>query len=360
MKQVLFLPIFLFASSLFAKNYFVNSVSGNDTHTGTERQKPWQSLTPVHATSFQAGDTINFERSSVWNTGLEIDDSGSADKPIVFRAIGEGNKPVFTNAGKMTNAINITGKWVVVEGFFIKDASYAGVHLAKGADHNIVRNCEMTNCGGGVMINGSYNLITQNYAHDLVMIKNTQGGDDDYGAVAYWVFAPCNEIAYNRAVRCRAPCYDYGSDGGFFEVYKNGDSTYVHHNYAEDCNGFLEIGGGLARNITVSHNVSVDNGEFTFHLGKKFKADIQNFVLENNTIIAKKGTKWHSLLGWAGGAPESNTLIMRNNTIILGGEKPEKISKISGFTHESNTYFLLDGATLGYDIGKNEVIHKSN
>jgi len=337
-----------------AKQYYVNSSAGNNSNSGTKRSSPWQSLAPVHATSLQPGDTVNFECGSRWNTGLDIRSSGTQSNPITFRAIGEGAKPVISNAGKMTKAIDITGSWVVVDGFLARDASYAGIALAKGADHNIVSNCEITNCGMGVMMRGSYNLITHNDAHDLVMIKNTPGGNDDYGAVAYWTFGPHNEIAYNRAIRCRAPSCDYGADGGFFEIYDNGDNTYVHHNYAENCNGFLEVGGGSARNVVVRDNVSVENDIFCFHLGKDFRADIENFRLENNTIIAKKGTTWHAMLDWGGGIPQTNTLVVRNNLIVLGGGPAERISKLDGFTHEGNTYFLLHGARTGFPLGLNE------
>ena len=342
-----------------AKQYFVNSISGKDSNTGTGSGSPWQSLAPVHAAAFMPGDTINFACGSGWNTGLEINDSGTPEKPIVFRAIGNGEKPVFSNPANMGKAINITGKWVTVDGFLAKDAHLAGIYLAKGADHNLIRNCEIQNCGGGIMAHGSYNVLTHNYAHDLIMVKNTPGGDDDYGAVAYWVFAPHNEIAYNRAVRCRAASYDYGADGGFFEVYTNGDSTYVHHNYAEDCNGFLEIGGGSARGIVVSYNVSIENGEWTFHLTGKFRSDIQNFRMEHNTIIAGKGTKWNNILGIGKGDMNKNTLIFSNNLVVLGGEAAERVARHGNFIHERNTYFLLDGAQLGFPAASGEQINTS-
>jgi hypothetical protein len=342
-----------------ARQYFINSVSGNDANSGTESGNPWRSLAPVHAKNFMPGDTINFMGGSSWDTGLDINDSGTAPKPIVFRAMGEGAKPVFRHPGNMAKAINITGKWIIVDGFLAKDAHLAGIYLAKGADHNIIRNCEIENCGGGVMTHGSYNLISQNYAHDLIMVRNTQGGDDDYGAVAYWVFAPNNEIAYNRAVRCRAQCYDYGSDGGFFEVYTNGDSTYVHHNYAEDCNGFLKIGGGSARDILVSHNVSVENGEWTFHLTGKFRSDIHNFRMEHNTIISRKGTKWNNILGIGKGDSTINSLIFSENLVVLGGEATEKVARHGNFIHHNNTYFLLDGAQLGFAAASGEQISVS-
>ncbi|MFD2934757.1 right-handed parallel beta-helix repeat-containing protein [Spirosoma flavum] len=348
-----------FGNQVLARQYFVNSVSGNDANSGIEPGKPWKSLAPVHAKNFMPGDTVNFIGGLSWDTGLVINDSGTPQKPIVFRAMGEGAKPAFSHPGNMAKAINVTAAWVIVDGFFAKDAHLAGIYLAKGADHNIIRNCEIENCGGGIMVHSSYNLISQNYAHDLIMVKNTQGGDDDYDAVAYWVFAPHNEIAYNRVVRCRAKSYDYGADGGFFEVYTNGDSTYLHHNYAEDCNGFLEIGGGSARDILVAHNVSIENGEWTFHLTGKFRADIHNFRMEQNTIISRKGTIWNNLLGIGKGDDAANSLIFSDNLVVLGGEATEKVARHGNFIHHDNTYFLLDGAQLGFAAADGEQINVS-
>lgn len=367
MRTTLFFLFFLSINPIFWRSYFVNSVAGNDSNPGTKRDRPWKTLVPVHAMVFQAGDTVHFECGSSWDTGLEIRHSGREGLPIVFRAVGEGEKPVFSKAGNLSSAISVFGKWVIVDGFYAKDSHFAGINLAKGADRNVIRNCEISKCGGGVIIHSRQNLITKNFAHDLTMIRNTAaasknapGGDDDYGAVAYWVFNAGNEISFNRAERCRAPSYDYGADGGFFESYTNGDSTYVHHNYAEDCNGFLEIGGGSARGIRVLHNVSVENGEWTFHLGGKFKADIQNFKIEHNTIISRKGTKWNNILGFGKGSPQANALIFKNNLVVIGGGATEKVANDNNFLHEANTYFLLDNAALGFPAGTGEAVSKFN
>ena len=67
---------------------------------------------------------------------------------------------------------------------------------------------------------------------------------NDYGAVCFWVQAGNNEISYNRGINCRASSYDFGYDGGFVEVWENGDNSYIHHNYAQNTNGFFELGSG--------------------------------------------------------------------------------------------------------------------
>lgn len=73
---------------------------------------------------------------------------------------------------------------------------------------------------------------------------------------------------------------------GAVEWYGFADSNYVHHNFASENKGFMEIGGGSANDTVVAYNVSIDNGRFSiFHLDNQFQSEVRNFRLENNTII---------------------------------------------------------------------------
>lgn len=362
MKSKLVIIIFLtiFSIKIFAAEYFVNIKTGNDSNIGTSKLIPWKSLAEVNTKIFQPGDVVNFACGSAWKGELVISANGSKDHPIIFKAYGKGPKPVISNPAPANYGVDIAGSWIVFDGFLVKDSQNAAVRVAKGAGHNVVQNCEMTNAGMGVGAYGKYNLFTRNYVHDLNIIKNTPkevNNNDDYGAVAFWMFAPCNEISYNKAINCKASSYDYGHDGGFFEVYGNGDSTYVHHNYAENCVGFHECGAGPVRGVIIAYNVSKENDGFIcLHLGKGFHADVENMRIENNTVISKKGTTWNSLISWAGGVPSSSVISMRNNVFVIGGKASDKFCTNGNFIHENNLYYLLDGAQVGYESGRNELI----
>ena len=56
---------------------------------------------------------------------------------------------------------------------------------------------------------GNLIFITSNYVHDLAMIVITPGGNEDYGAVGFWLNAGNNEVSYNVGINCKAPSYDY-------------------------------------------------------------------------------------------------------------------------------------------------------
>lgn len=353
-------------SQILAMQYYVNSRDGNDLNSGTRASTPWKSLARVNSMVFKPGDIVNFSCGSKWNSELSISSSGMPDNPIIFRPYGQGDKPLISNPYPAKFAIIITGKWLIIDGFIARDAHMAGIELAKGADHNVVQNCEVTNTGMGISSRGSYNLITRNYVHNLYMIRNTPQSvnkDDDYGAVAFWMWAPNNEISYNKAVNCEQPSYDYELDGGFVELYTNGDSTYIHHNWAERCNGFLEV-SGRAVNVTLAYNVSVECSDIFIFLHMRLdnsgNSNVKNLRVDNNTVIRQYGRSRVFLVNFGNvfTPPPPGTLIMRNNIFVLGGggETIHKVAPTGDFIHENNIYYLLDKAEIGYPLESKELV----
>lgn len=344
-----------------AVEYYVNSVSGSDSNSGTSTNEAWQTLAPVQAKAFQPGDVVNFARGSVWTKAAYefifiIDDNGTAENPITFKAYGTGNKPSFSNGGNRWNSgINITADYVIVEDILVTNTGYKGFNIASGADYNIIRNCEVSNTGVAFYVTGSNNLLTKNYIHDLIMVVDDTGSncslpktdplwnrnpcDNDFGCVSFWLYGPNNEISYNRSINNRGHSYDYQYDGGFLEFYNNCDGTYAHHNWAEKGQGIIEASNGHGNNITVSHNVFIEHmGMFALHLSG---FTISNFKFENNTCITREGTLWNNMF------MTPNGMIIRNNIFVLGGDASERVGNTNSFTHTNNLYYLLDGAQMG-------------
>jgi hypothetical protein len=341
--------------------YYV-APDGDDSNPGTS-DRPWRSLSRVMATDFLPGDVISFQRGGSWSGALAIDDSGVSGNAITFTAYGTGPRPVFTNPGGAgsRSPIDVRADWVVIEGFLVQGAYEAGVYISDGSDRNVIRDIEVTNTGIGISIRGRYNLITGNYLHDLHMVVNTPGGHDDYGAVAIALNGGSdNEISYNRTVNCRASSHDYGHDGGAVELFGTADRNYIHHNWATASEGFIEVGGGSARDNIVAYNLSNNNGTFSsIHLSGEFASDVVNFRIENNTIVETPtdDQDW-VVLGWLG-SPTSETAFVRNNIFWLekgtgstGGF--QMISNIGEFNHEYNIYQLVGQVTLGFDLGPGE------
>lgn len=344
----------LFPVLTFAGNYYVDSRTGNDANPGTRMDGPWKSLDKVNAFNFKPGDIISFRRGSEWAGGLVIISSGKEGTPITFTAYGEGKNPVISNPGdQMGVSIRINGDWIIVEHFFVRDAHLAGIFISEGADHNVIRNNEATHTGMGVSIHGRNNLVTRNYAHDLTMVRNTKGGDDDFGAVGIWLFSSNNEVSYNRMLNCKAPSYDYGSDGGVVEFYGNVDSCYVHHNLGENCDGSFEVGGRrdtLTHNL-IAYNIYINNGVAGgFHVGGTFGVYFEDMRIENNVFFDTASSDY--AIGLWNGKPESVDIIYRNNILYIPNDK--HISNYPVFDHQYNLYYLGGKTDHGFKLGKGE------
>ncbi len=349
--------------SAFSTEYFVNSIIGSDANPGTNSSSPWKSLNPVHAKRFQPGDIVNFACGSswtkaTWESVLLIDESGTSENPITFRSYGEGEMPWFANDGQWNKGIKITGDYIIVENLMVKNTGHACINIAKGAEHNIVRNCEFTASGIGVHIQGSNNLLTKNYIHDMIMVVNdpkSVNPDNDFGAIAFMLdSAYNNEISYNRAIGCRAPSYDYGYDGGFVETWTSAGNNYIHHNWVETTEGFLEAGGTstsqMVSDNVISYNVAYKTTGFTcLHTGGGgFGVTVKNMRIENNTIISTADA--YRLIGCIGSSASSDVLSLKNNII----SSPVKISDFSKFTHTNNIYYLTGSATIGFPLDSTE------
>jgi hypothetical protein len=336
------------------RSYYVDCSAGADSRDGRSEGAAWRSLAKVSATTFLPGDAVSFRRGCTWQGMLTIGSSGDATQPIVFQAYGTGEAPRISNPGvSFGHAIHVVGDHVVIQDFNLTDAHEAGLFFAPGSDHNVARNNEISACGTGIMCRGQGNLITHNLVHDLTMIVNDSAEDNDYGAVAFWFYEGHNEVSYNRAVNCSAPSHDYGTDGGFVEVFDQGDGLYVHHNWAYHTDGFFELGAGRqgasARNVVVAYNVmwgSTSGAMVCLHDNGAFSISIADFAFENNTVVhTSKGYRVFGCLA------EPSVLRLRNNifysSITIGDGAPG--------VHENNLYSMTGGASIGYALNASEL-----
>jgi hypothetical protein len=339
------------AQSVGGNVFYVDSIDGDDANPGTGSDKAWKTLTPVHSNTFLPGDVIHFRRGSSWSGlyfALEIDDSGVEGNPITFTTYGKGDMPIFRATGQSGHAVIIRGSWIVVDGFHVTNTEDAAFHIEEDANHNVIKNSEVDNSGLGFAVGGQNNLITQNDVHDLKMIVNTPGGDDDYGAVGVQIYNSNNEISYNRFVNCKASSYDYGYDGGGIEIFaerRDIANNYIHHNMVENSAGFMEIGGrrpAEAKNNIVAYNLGVNNGEaLHFNLGTyQYGIDVNNFRFENNTLIDNQ--VWRAF-NFTYGELSGNQLVVRNS-IFYGFRH---LADTTDFYHSYNLYYGLDGTISG-------------
>jgi hypothetical protein len=199
-----------------------------------------------------------------------------------------------------------------------------------------------------------------NYIHyPLHMAINTPvPTNDDFGAIGIGVLGSNNEICYNRLDSCFAFSYDYGEDGGAFEVNGFVDSCYIHHNWAKNCNGMVEVGGGSSSGLVLAYNVYVDTrGKdlMVLHLDGPFASTINDLRFENNTVLCESP----KFINWAildiSGSPNSATLRIRNN--IFYCRNWAQLTNKSTITHGNNLFFSPDAQfRVGLSLNPGEII----
>jgi hypothetical protein len=138
-----------------ATNYYVDSLAGNDTHSGTSPQSAWKTLNKVNSTTFQPGDSILLKAGCAWEGQLWPKGSGTAEHPIVIDKYGGGPLPVIRGAGLAEDAV-----------------------LLKNQEYWEIRNLEITNSGASRAVRRGVHVVAENSGdlHHIYLQKLTVHG----------------------------------------------------------------------------------------------------------------------------------------------------------------------------------------
>ena len=101
----LFIACLFYSGKIVATNYYISSVSGNDTFIGTNPNQPWQSLSQINATKFQPGDSVLFHSGETWR-GQLIPQSGKFNAPVTYSFYGQGNLPQILGSVDVSDTSN--------------------------------------------------------------------------------------------------------------------------------------------------------------------------------------------------------------------------------------------------------------
>jgi hypothetical protein len=310
----------------------------SDANSGTSTSQPFKTLSAL-ARTFQPGDTIAIKAGTSYTGTLTVTADGTASAPITFTKYGTGADPVVSTTGQ--NAFSMQGaNYVVVDHLRVAGATLYGVYMDANSAHNTLRNMEVSNAGFGYELLGAHdNLLTGNYVHDLHMINNTPGGNDDFGAVAFDLeVCANNELAHNMVVNAKAPSYDYGTDGGGFSFWRSVSNISIHDNVVLNSDGFVEP-GGLAgdslSNVQVYNNISANNANFCWlhnNPSTTFGVNISGFNVHNNTIY--EPSAWY-IAGFDG--PVASGSFSFTNNLVYAPQSGQVFSQ-SGTYHTNNYY----------------------
>ena len=88
-----------------SKEYYVDSIQGNDNNSGKSIKHPWKTLKNVNEQIFQPGDKILFKSGTSYTGQLEPKGSGKEGKPITLSSYGSGNKPAIHGDGEKLHTV---------------------------------------------------------------------------------------------------------------------------------------------------------------------------------------------------------------------------------------------------------------
>jgi hypothetical protein len=142
-KLTVNLPIFptityLPAISKSCPCYFIDSIDGSDSNSGTQPDKPWKTLSRLAQANLQPGDIVYLKRGSNWNEKIRLYASGQAGKPITITAYGSGEAPILSNSGGITSyesTLSLNGNFFIIDNLQFHDSAI-GIEIY--SDHNII------------------------------------------------------------------------------------------------------------------------------------------------------------------------------------------------------------------------------
>lgn len=364
--------------------YYIDSSSGSDLNAGTSKMNPWKSWSNFKIKKMNPGDVIRFKRGSKFSGTFAIKDSGTKENPILITDYGNEllPAPAFTNTifnsetNQFGNCIRLKGDFIIVENLYFHDTvaeldedagrflimwELGAIYIDKNAENCIVRKNEIYNCGVGIKSYGVHAKIENNYIHDCNRVLKKWG----WGPIAIWLGADYQEVSYNRIINYSAVdpnitwgphSYGGGADGSAIEI---DDARYpksnieIHHNFSQDCQGFLEVtwtdvGKNPAyENFSIHHNVSDDYQQFiALWRGA-------NCRIENNTIIRRKvnENEWgvfNITQTNSSNRIRNNIIVTENNVVVFNIGKQK--NAVPNTIIENNLYWSFsEESNIGFE-----------
>ena len=246
-----------------------------------------------------AGSVVEFQRGCTWsNVRVVVKGAGTNEQPILLQSFGDAARsaPVFaaSKQGRYKDdaVISLEGAHIHARDLAVKNS--ASIAFGVNGVANVLHNVEGANVVTGAWVRGQWSRVWNSYFHDLRMMPDTPGPNDDYGASG--VVVEANDITV-EGLTCRncigdSPDYNkYGGDGAFAEVWMKGDNLKIRYGYADRTPRLLEAGGlgrQSARNMVVANLYAkgISDSPFYFNpVGDYSGIDTSGFREYDNVIV---------------------------------------------------------------------------
>lgn len=299
------------------KNYYIDSVNGNDNNSGLTQEKPWKSLKKVSTSNFKPGTNILFRRDREWRGTLVVKSSGIIDNPIKYSAYGTGSNPLILRTSSFNN-------WKLIN---LKNNNQAKIWL--GTIPNV------KNSWGIVLNNKRLPSYTQYADITLEDMKNGyfysplnkskfylrsdsgHPGAAEIGSnkAAILIDGKHHVIIENIDTFGPGGRKDSGSSTGYMNIMITGDSSYITLKDMEiSHSNSIGISSKFdTANITYENLISHDNTGTGIYMNGKNGRIINCKSYDNGRVIGDKGDR-----GGIGSFKGSNILIEGNEVFNNG------------------------------------------
>lgn len=327
----------------FAATYYFSQTDGDDRRSSIQAQNPitpWQSTAKLRTSlNLKSGDSILFKRGDIWlDTTLEPPSDG-----LMFGSYGKGELPVIDGGRNVAlNVSHLSRKRLVFEYIAFKRTgavdivaqfgnAWSGIN--SGMINSVVRNCDFY---GGVIVQGSYNLIENNiidgetndgngngiWEHHQFCHHNTYKGNivRNFSIRGIWTMIDTHHCLFEENVVSNCKMAGIDLDGADYVVYDH----IVKGNIVYDIlNDAIELENAF--NCIITENRMHGGGRAYIYVINYEKCTIREGRGANNGIGASLNTTISNNVMIGGGADDNSMAIgvhrasainIYNNTIF--------------------------------------------
>ncbi len=271
----------LINAQAFGTTYYVDSVKGSDSNSGTSKSAPWQTISKVSKGPYSAGDSILFLAGDTWSGStfsatLTTPSAGTSANQITYGTYGTGAAPILDGGGNLGTLISISQNYITVNGLQLQNAASHLISFANRTGTEIL-NVTGYNAGLWAFYGGSggattgattisenvYKQLSSSYSTSIVFL--IEGSSQTAPIII--TGNTCDETAVSASP---AICIDVNGLGNatiqYNQIYGGGQGISLKPRGGTGCLGPAQSGGLVADNyisgINRNGGTSVD-GEGT-------------------------------------------------------------------------------------------------
>lgn len=113
MKEFYIYMLLLFGWCLgacsFSECYYMDSITGDDSNSGTSPSRAWKTLDRLNKQEFKPGDKILFKSGTEYIGSFSPKGNGTDEAPILVDKYGKGENPILNGDGKELYTVFLNG-----------------------------------------------------------------------------------------------------------------------------------------------------------------------------------------------------------------------------------------------------------